>query len=383
VKVRETVWKGDHGEGTVFYRLDRDGKRISPNLYVAYRADGKEQVKSTLTADLSEAKKVLSGYVRNKKNADDGLDVLRTPKMDRETVAQLVESYLAEHGSMADHAKPVVAALGRVKVTKFGPDHVRAYKERRVAAGIMPSTIANELGVLRAALRDAAEDGKLRFVPFIKMPTFDNARKVFFPLERVPELIEVTAGISPCISDLFAWQSFSGMRPKAIRLLQWSDLDVSDWVLTLDSREDKNEYGRELAVDGEAREIFERRRAARQPGDVYIFGGVTPVSHSMILRVWRLALEKMELPSGMEGGYVPYDLKKTALRAIRRSGVPEERAMFFSGHTTAKTFRRYNLTSNEDNREDVAKVTEYRRKKFADKGGEKTDKGSKLLRIRR
>jgi hypothetical protein len=85
----------------------------------------------------------------------------------------------------------------------------------------------------------------------------------------------------------------------------------------------------------------------------------------------------------MEGGFVPYDLKKTALRAIRRSGVPEERAMYFSGHKTARTFRRYDVTVNEDNREDVARVTEYRKRRFADKGGEKTDSRAKLLRISR
>jgi integrase len=383
MRVRETVWRGDRGDGTVFYRLDRDGKRISPNLYVAYRADGKEQVKSVLTADLSEAKKELRRLTRNRANAEDGLDALRTPAMERETVAQLVESYLVEHGSMRDHGRPVIAALGSVKATRLSPEHVRGYKERRAAAGIMPATIANELGVLRAAYKFAAAEGRLRFVPIIKPPSFDNARKVFFPLERVPELIEVTARISPCVSDLFAWQSFSGMRPKAIRLLRWSDLDVGDWVLSLDSREDKNKYGRELAIEGESREILERRRQARQPGDVYIFGDSRPVTHSRLLRVWRLALAEMELPCGMEGGFVPYDLKKTALRAIRRSGVPEERAMYFSGHKTARTFRRYDVTVNEDNREDVARVTEYRKRRFADKGGEKTDSRAKLLRISR
>jgi integrase len=382
VRVRETVWRGDRGEGTVFYRLDRDGKRASANLYVGYRAEGKEQVKSALTADLTEAKKELKRLTRNRANADEGLDVLRTPALDRMTVAQLIEGYLVDHGSMSAPARPVIAGLGGVKVTKLNPDHVRGYKELRKAS-VTSATIANELGVLRAAYKFAASEGRLRFVPFIKMPSFDNARKVFFPLERVPELIEVTERINPCISDFFAWQSFSGMRPKAIRLLRWSDLDVSDWILTLDSRRDKSKFGRDLAIDGEARQILERRRVARQPGDLYIFGGARPVSHSMLLRVWNRALAEMELPCGMKDGYTPYDLKKTALRAIRRSGVPEERAMFFSGHKTARTFRRYDLTANEDNREDMAKVTEYRRRRFADKEGEKTDKGSKLLRIQR
>jgi len=39
------------------------------------------------------------------------------------------------------------------------------------------------------------------------------------------------------------------------------------------------------------------------------------------------------------GGKTPYDLKKTALRTLRQAGVSEERAMIFSGHKTASTFR--------------------------------------------
>lgn len=85
----------------------------------------------------------------------------------------------------------------------------------------------------------------------------------------------------------------------------------------------------------------------------------------------------------MKDGFVPYDLKKTALRAIRRSGVPEERAMFFSGHRTASTFRRYDITAREDNREDVARVSEYRRKRFADTDDENADSRARLLRLSR
>jgi integrase len=381
MKVRETVWRGERGEGSIFYRLGCDRRRVSRNLYFAYRVQGREHVASARTTVLAEAKKQLDEYVFNRKAVKRGLDVLRTPKAERVTVAQLVESYLVEHGSMADHSRPIVSVMGAVKAIDLTAEHVRRYKEHRKVLHIMPATIANELGVLRAAYRFAAGEGRLRFVPIIKPPSFDNARKVFFPLERVPELIDVTARINACVSDLLAWQSFSGMRPKAIRLLKWSDLDLEDWILALDSRRDKNKFGREIAVDGEAREILERRSAARQPGDVYIFGGRKPVSHSMLLRVWNQALEQMELPHGMEEGFVPYDLKKTALRAIRRSGVPEERAMFFSGHRTARTFRRYDLIANDDNREDMGKVTAYRKRRFADKGGEKTDSRAKLLRI--
>lgn len=299
----------------------------------------------------------------------------------------LVEGYLAEKTSgcvsiaaMRSHAKPMLAALGGLKAVELTPEHVRRYKKHREEF-VSPKKISNELEILKSAYGMAAAEGRLRFVPIIKLPSVKNAMKVFFPLERVPELLEVTARRNPAVSDFLAWQSFSGMRPKAIRLLKWSDLDASDWVLTLRSEEDKNEFGRELAIEGETREILDRRRANRRPGDVFIFGGVRPISDKVIRNTWKKALVEMALPSGMKAGFVPYDLKKTALRAIRRSGVPEERAMYFSGHRTAATFRRYDITAREDNREDVARVSEYRRKRFADSSGENADSRAKLLRI--
>jgi integrase len=307
--------------------------------------------------------------------------------MERVTAAELVSSYLTERaaecrsiGAMRNHAKPLLAALGHVRAVDLTSEHARRYRKGREGA-VSLAKISRELEILKAAFNFAAEEGRLRFVPIIKLPSVKNARKVFFPLERIPELLEVTARENHRVSDFLAWQSFSGMRPKAIRLLQWSDLDTSDWVLSLRSEEDKNEYGRELAIEGEAREILERRRLERQPGDVYLFGGVQPISDKVVRNTWKRALAEMKLPTGMKDGFTPYDLKKTALRAIRRSGVPEERAMFFSGHRTASTFRRYDITAREDNREDVARVSEYRRRRFSDKSGADSGSRAKLLRI--
>src|SRR5262245_9351131 len=118
VKVRETVWKGDRGDGTVFYRLDSKGKRVSPHLDVAYRAGGKENVVSTLTEDLADAKRELKRLTRNRENAREGLDTLKTPKAERVSVRQIVDAYLDDCererklvsvAAMRSHAKPVLA----------------------------------------------------------------------------------------------------------------------------------------------------------------------------------------------------------------------------------------------------------------------------------
>jgi hypothetical protein len=120
MKVRETVWRGDRGEGSVFYRLDAGGKRLSKNLSIAYRAEGREFVVSAKTDDLADAKRELKRLTRNRENAKEGKEPLATPKTEKVTVEEIVKAYLydREHekkcisiADMRNHAKPMLVAL--------------------------------------------------------------------------------------------------------------------------------------------------------------------------------------------------------------------------------------------------------------------------------
>ncbi|HEY3124144.1 MAG TPA: hypothetical protein VGK70_08775, partial [Thermoanaerobaculia bacterium] len=152
----------------------------------------------------------------------------------------------------------------------------------------------------------------------------------------------------------------------AIAALQWGSLDreKDEWTIDLSAKDDKSRYGRPLPVDGLLREIIERRLKARSFGCPWIFSyHGNPANPGWLQKhVFNAALKALKLPSGRKEGYTPYDLKRTALRTIRRSGTPEEHAMRISGHLTSSTFRRYNLTDVEDLRQDLARRDEYLRK---------------------
>ncbi|MFQ5928974.1 MAG: tyrosine-type recombinase/integrase [Acidobacteriota bacterium] len=78
---------------------------------------------------------------------------------------------------------------------------------------------------------------------------------------------------------------------------------------------------------------------------------------------WETAVQKIGLPDALF-----HDFRRTGVRDLTRSGVPEPVAMHISGHKTRSVFDRYNIVDESDVRAAGKAVEAYLKKSRAQIG---------------
>ena len=355
-------------KGYMIFRYTEKGK-VYPNYYI--RHNNKET--NTKTDRLKDARaklKQMAGEAAQDKRAESIGDVRVGALLDL-----VIEDYIAsgqktladargkvEHGLRPYFGKMLVEHVDSKEVEKW--IRWRSSRRLRTSPGqekLSPASVNRELSLLRRAFQ-LGYDHKPPLVarmPPIKKLGENNVRKGFLTPEQyralMAELPAHLRGIT-CVAYHVANRKGELLR------LEWSDveLDGNPPIFTLWPGETKNKNGRTLPIlPGEMLDTLRALKVGHDrdfPTETHVFLNAAgkPLVYHMMRKDWDEACTRAGLP-----GLLFHDLRRSAVRNLRRAGVTETVAREFSGHKTAAVFSRYNITDFDDLKDAAGKLGKY------------------------
>jgi integrase len=314
--------------------------------------NGRRYQQSTKTENKRVAEDIERAFRTNLARGEVGIE--EKPKRAVSTVAALLEDLQKDYelrGKASDKNLSVVRvvnkAFGSRRADTLNSEDLTAYVERKLKAKSKPRTVNNHLQVLASAYKLA----KLPAPAFQPLPV-NNARQGFFTEEEMERL----CGCLPeDLVDFCRFAYLTGMRLGEIRKLKWSY--EQEGLLKIPGVDTKNRSPRTIAIEGGIAPIIERRRKARLSHGVltdHIFHRQgKPVG--IFRRAWIKACSEAGIP-----GRLFHDFRRVAVRNLVRAGVPQSVAMAISGHKTISVFQRYNITDEQDLRNAMKLLEDYR-----------------------
>jgi integrase len=230
-------------------------------------------------------------------------------------------------------------------VLQITTDAAREFVRQRQAEGMGSAIINRSLSALRRMLRIAHEDGKIRFVPVIRLLKEPPARKGFLPREKFEKLVRLLPShLRPLLSLLY----YCGVRLGEALQIEWPQVDLRNRMIRLEEDQTKGEEARNVPLPS----LLVKTLKKIQPKEGTVFSAVN------LTKEWRKACAAAGLGRIIEvpgrpydpqyTGLIIHDLRRSAIRNLVNAGVPERVAMKISGHKTRSVFDRYHIVSTDD-----------------------------------
>jgi hypothetical protein len=172
------------------------------------------------------------------------------------------------------------------------------------------------------------------------------------------------------IKALFVCGYHTGARKNELRRIRWEQVDFDGSLIRLPASQTKTKKPRTLPIYGDMRRWLELQRA-RCPADcVWVFYGTRNHPVGNHLSGWAEACERAGLT-----GLLFHDLRRSAVRNMKRAGIQDKVAMDISGHRTRSVFDRYNIVDEADLRGAGERLEEYAKQR-------KRERAARLRRVK-
>jgi len=350
-------------------------------FWIKYYRHGKPYRESTHSDMITKAQKVLK-----KREGEIAEGKLPGIYFDKVTFDQLAEDFLTDYRingkdtlSKAERSvKYLKEFFGDMKSTEITTDKVKTYIEKRMEDGMSNASINRELAALKRMFHLGAEctPPKVNLIPYIPMLKESNVRKGFF---EYGEYLALKDTLPDYLKPIVTFAYHSGWRKAEILNLTWDRVDLEQGTVRLDPGETKNEEGRTLYLSEELLNEMHNLQSKRRLGCPYVFH-----RDGKAIQSFRKAWDKACIETGLcevlkdnvgnpvvvkdkKGNEsvvkiptkILHDFRRTAVRDMVRSGIPERVVMTISGHKTRSVFERYNIVSDQDLREASRKKQAY------------------------
>jgi integrase len=246
--------------------------------------------------------------------------------------------------------------FGHLKAARLTTEQLKEYRRKRLVQGRTDATANRELSMLRTALHNGRKctPPKVLTVPHFPIVPETTVRKGFLSDEQYQKLRDE---LPPELRPLFVTGYETGVRLGELKAVEWPQVDFETGLISLEAT--KNGEPRLVPLlDGDMRDLLMAARKERQerwPESPFVFSRQgQPIRD--LRWAWREACKRAGVPD-----LHFHDLRRTAVRNMRRAGVPQVIRMKISGHKTDSMERRYNIVDGDDLT--IAKALMQQRKK--------------------
>ncbi|MBF0518667.1 MAG: site-specific integrase [Nitrospirae bacterium] len=303
-----------------------------------------------------------------------------------------------------------------IKASQITTDMINAYIVKRKEIGIENGTINRELAALKRMFTLAYNQTprKVPEIPYIPKLKEDNIRSGYFEHNQYMELRDA---LPAEIKSVFIMGYYSGMRKETILKMLFSQIDFENRCIILHSGTTKNDMALRYYLPDELYDALVRQKQIRDlyyPDCPFVFfrdgNQIKDFRGS-----WETTLRKcgypptfkckdckhvFELIDGNKKEYAGcplcnstrlmkydklfHDLRRTAVRNLRRSGTPTTVGMKISGHKTHSIYYRYDIINDDDlitSAEHLSKMHKETEKRLKAKSHEPNAKKPKHLRL--
>lgn len=274
---------------------------------------------------------------------------------DRVTVGELLDDFLEyAKGNVRPDTEYIYRKVtenslrpffGSLKACKVTTDTLRQYRRLRRSEGRSDSTVNRELSLVRIAYRNGQKDtpSKVFVVPRFPMVKEDNVRTGFLRDEQYAALL---AELPADLKALFVTAYETGIRLGELLVIHWEQIDFESGLIALETGETKNGEGRTVPIlAGDMKDLLsaaKQERDAEWPESPWVFNRKGEAIKDL-RGTWTAACKRAGVPD-----LKFHDLRRTAVRNMRRAGVPQVIRMKISGHKTDSMERRYNIVDSDD-----------------------------------